>query len=202
MIFIIHVFNGFHFRIMQTSAQQRFESAFPNVIKRYGLSLVGAVALMYFGYQYLPLPVPEVNGVADQLVYALRWQMPAVALLVFFIHDVGMARKDTGTPDPVTVRHEPESLAVRRAVLLNTVEQLLLHSPSMLVLATYLRPDQLKLIPILSCLFVVGRLWYRVGYINPENLRTNRASGMGLTFFPTLAVIVYNMYRLVSGCLY
>ena len=145
--------------MMQETAQKRFASILPNITIRYGSSAVVAVALMYFGYQYLPLPVPEVNSVADQMVYAMRWQMPAIALLVYLIVDVGMARRNTGVVDPVAGQKEPESLTVRRSVLQNTIEQLLLHSPSMLVLATYLRPDQLKLIPLLSSLFVIGRIW-------------------------------------------
>ena len=130
----------------------------------------------------------------------MRWQVPAVALLVYLIVDVGISRRNTGVVYPVAERKDPDSLAVRRSVLQNTIEQLLLHSPSMLVLATYLRPDQLKLIPLLSSLFVIGRIWYRAGYIDPSNLRTNRASGMGLTIFPSVAVIAYNTFCLLQSC--
>ena len=183
-----------------TSNEDNFAIVRSNVVTRGVVSIMGGAACTYFGYKYLPLPVPEVNGVADQLVYAMRWQMPAVGLVLYYILDVASARSNTGVVDPVAEQKEPESLAVRRSVLQNTVEQLLLHSPSMLVLATYLRPDQLKLIPLLSGLFVVGRIWYRAGYIDPSNLRTNRASGMGLTIFPSVVVIAYNMFCLLQSC--
>ena len=180
-----------------TSNEDNFAIVRSNVVTRGVVSIMGGAACTYFGYKYLPLPVPEVNGVADQLVYAMRWQMPAVGLVLYYILDVASARRNTGVVDPVAGQKEPESLTVRRSVLQNTIEQLLLHSPSMLVLATYLRPDQLKLIPLLSCLFVVGRLWYRAGYIDPSNLRTNRANGFALSIIPTGSVIAYNLYRLL-----
>ena len=185
-----------------TANEEKFRSVRPLVVRNDTIATLSGAAWMYFGYKYLPFLVPEVNGIADQLVYALRWQIPATALIMYLAYDTANERIKTGTIDPVdpALKKDPESLTARKNILQNTIEQMALHSPNMLVLATYLRQDQLKMIPLLSILFVVGRLWYRRGYLNTSSLRAGRSGGMWMTFIPTLAIIGYNLFRLFKPC--
>ena len=183
------------------TSEEKWAAVFPGIVKRDTIATIGGAAWMYFGYKYLPLAVPQVSGVADHLVYALRWQMPAVALMMYMVNDTAMERKRTGAIDPVEAgRKEPESLTVRRNVLQNTFEQFILNSTSVLVLSTFLQPEQLKIVPLLAGLFVAGRVWYRSGYIDSSAQRSGRSGGMWLTGIPTIGLIAYNLYRLFMCC--
>jgi len=66
-----------------------------------------------------------------------------------------------------------------------------------LALSTWLGAAQMTLIPIVVTLFVVGRIIFWVGYLNPAHNRTNRTFGMPLTLLPTMIMVVFNVYKLV-----
>jgi len=82
-------------------------------------------------------------------------------------------------------------------VLQNTVEQFVMSFVSQLTLSTWLDASQMSIVPIVAVLFVVGRVMFWIGYLNPADNRTGRGPGTCLTFLPTLAMIVYNIYKLV-----
>ena len=68
---------------------------------------------------------------------------------------------------------------------------------SQLALSTWLDASQMAIVPIVVVLFVVGRIMFWIGYLNPAHGHTGRGPGVCLSFVPTLAMIVYNIYQLV-----
>ena len=97
-----------------------------------------------------------------------------------------------------TTPYAEELVRLRQRALQNTLEQTALHAPVMLILSTYLDAPNLKLVPILICLFVIGRVIYYIGYIFTGD-QFNRSYGMQLTIVPTVVTLVYCLFRLVMG---
>ena len=177
--------------------------AVKNVLFTDSLALSAGGAWTYFGYHYLPIPTPDVSGLADHVVYALRCQTPSLFLVSFAIGAVGYQRIKQGAVDPLKpAKRDNEKLQVYRNFLTNTVEQYLINGPSLLILSTYLAPEQLKLVPLLVDVFVAARLAYLYGYLNPDHQRTTRAGGYILTNLPTMIVMLYNGYRLMKDFLF
>ena len=82
-------------------------------------------------------------------------------------------------------------------MLQNTVEQFVVSFVAQVATSTWLSASQMMTIPIVVVLFVVGRLVYWRGYLNPAYNRTGRAAGLPLTMFPTMAMLVFTIYKLV-----
>ncbi len=76
----------------------------------------------------------------------------------------------------------------------NTLEQTVLATIAWTGLALALRPQDLGLIPALAGLFAAGRATFWLGYLFAP---WTRAFGLGLTFYPTAASLVWLGLRLV-----
>ena len=63
-----------------------------------------------------------------------------------------------------------------------------------LILYTFLDAYSIKLIPILATLFVFGRIAFWIGYLKDP---LDRAFGRGVTLYPTIAVLIYDVYRVL-----
>ena len=63
-----------------------------------------------------------------------------------------------------------------------------------LILSTFLDTYSIKLIPILATLFVFGRIAFWIGYLKDP---LDRAFGRGVTVYPTIAVLIYDAYRVL-----
>ena len=68
---------------------------------------------------------------------------------------------------------------------------------SQLILSTWLDASQMTIVPIVVVLFVVGRVMFWIGYLNPAYNRSDRAYGFFFSMLPTVAMNVYNVYKLV-----
>ena len=63
-----------------------------------------------------------------------------------------------------------------------------------LILCTFLDTYSIKLIPILATLFVLGRIAFWIGYLKEP---IERAFGQGVTLYPTIAILIYDAYRVL-----
>jgi len=63
-----------------------------------------------------------------------------------------------------------------------------------LILFTFLDTYSIKLIPILATLFVFGRIAFWIGYLKEP---IEPAFGLGVTLYPTIAVLIYDAYRVL-----
>jgi glutathione S-transferase len=106
----------------------------------------------------------------------------ALVEFVVFGFAVGRARTRYDVPAPATAGHEVFERYYR--VQMNTLEQLVLFLPAIVLFGRYLSAP---IAAALGVLFIVGRALYFHGYVrSPEK----RHFGFGLSFFPNVALLV------------
>ena len=150
------------------------------------LLCVGVIAL------YFPFPKPRLPTLLDRLVFTLRWLIVSLLSVFAGIFWVGNVRFRTSAINPLDPSGN-KYVEMCSRFLQNTVEQFLLHSFSLVVLATYLSEENMHLIPLLAVLFCIARLLFAVGYsIDP----LMRGFGFCMTFYPTVMAIIYCLYCL------
>uniref|UniRef100_A0AAV2MFF7 Transmembrane protein 79 n=1 Tax=Knipowitschia caucasica TaxID=637954 RepID=A0AAV2MFF7_KNICA len=86
-------------------------------------------------------------------------------------------------------------VTVHRNYVSDSAHLFLLYFLQLGVMATYLSQDQLKLVPLLTVLFCLGRLVYWVAAAFQSSVR---AFGFGLCFLPSLVMMAANLYFLVT----
>ena len=88
------------------------------------------------------------------------------------------------------------ALDINTRFILNTCEQFILFFIGNAALALYCPIEEARSLIILTVLFVLGRVLFWVGYhYNPYV----RAFGFGITFYPTVAVYLWLILRMVFG---
>lgn len=131
---------------------------------------------------------------ADRLALAVRWLLvPGLCLLagIGATANQRFFRSDAidGQP-PLT----PGFMDINLRYNLNTLEQTVLAAIAWGGLSLMLAPRDLNLIPALAALFAVGRATFWLGYLYAP---WARAFGLGLTFYPTIAALVWLAARLL-----
>ena len=169
----------------------------PVFLLQFIMAVLFNVCVLGGGYYFFPpiLPVPNSNDFSVKLLYTLRvYAFPQALLLSFVIIRVARKRGDTPAGNPLSGQ-DVHYLQAEKNALTNTVEQVLCSSLFVLVLITYLEPSEMKIIPLLSFSFIVGRLLFIIGYsIDP----LYRVAGIimnfnSLGFF--IVCIFYLIYR-------
>ena len=121
--------------------------------------------------------------------------MIVVALVEYFILGllVGQARVKHNVPPPATSGDPIFERYFR--VHQNTMEQLVVFVPAMLIFATYVHP---LVAAILGLLFVVARPIYAMGYIKDP---AKRASGAAITFTVNAILLLGGLVGIVAHAL-
>lgn len=88
------------------------------------------------------------------------------------------------------------SLDINTRFILNTFEQFTAYFVAHAGLAVYSPPDQARALPILTALFVLGRILFWIGYHRNPLLR---AFGFGITFYPTVAAYAWLVLYMLVG---
>ena len=170
------------------------QRALPSYFLQFFLSVVTIVTILYGGYYYChSIPVPKSNDFSEKLLYTLRYcTFPQAMFLMFAIFRVGSKRGSTPALNPLSGNEH--FCQTEKNVLMNTVEQLLCFLLFMLALTTYLEPLEMRIIPLLSVTFIIGRILFMVGYtFSPKH----RSLGMSVNFlshFFAIGYIIYLMY--------
>jgi len=157
------------------------------------LGMVAAVVVCLAAAAFgLAHPIRAPDGTAGRLAFAVRWLLvPGLCLLAgigltanrrFFAPDA----IDGGPPTPGS------ALDINLRYNKNTLEQTVLAAVAWTGLALALPPERLGLIPALAVLFGLGRAAFWIGYLMAP---WARAFGLGLTFYPTAAALVWLAVR-------
>jgi hypothetical protein len=160
------------------------------------IGIVAALLTVIFVVQHaLGTRSPAPVAAADRLALAWRWMLvPGLCLLAgvgttanqrFFRPDYIDGGKP---PDP----DRPGFMEVNLRYNLNTLEQTVLAAVAWTGLSLTLRPQDLGLIPAMAGLFAAGRAAFWIGYLMAP---WARAFGLGLTFYPTAAALVWLAFR-------
>jgi hypothetical protein len=161
------------------------------------LGMAGAIVVLLIAWRLLPalpLPAPDGDDTAARLAFAARWLLlPGLALLAgigiianqrFFVADAIDGELETGHRlIDITLRYNR-----------NTLEQIVLAAIAWTGLALALPHDRLKLIPAMAIAFLAGRVLFWVGYMIAP---VGRAFGLGLTFYPTIAAMIWLAGRML-----
>ncbi|MED6272531.1 hypothetical protein CHARACLAT_031358 [Characodon lateralis] len=89
----------------------------------------------------------------------------------------------------------PRRHILQQLFVTSSLEQLLLYVLNLVVMANLLPQEQLKLVPILVVMFIIGRL---VFWLSLNTCSSWRGFGSGLTFFPLLAMITLNLFLMYN----
>src|SRR3984885_15536042 len=128
-----------------------------------------------------------------RLAYALRWEVVAALCLVAGVAKIAnrrffIAEAIDGDPAP--------SIEIDRRYIQNTLEQLVLAIVAHLALVTIVAPESIPPVAVLVRRFVIGRVTFWIGY---HYSGPARAFGFGTTFYPTVAVYVFLVFRIAGG---
>ena len=80
------------------------------------------------------------------------------------------------------------ALDINTRFILNTFEQFSAYLVAIAVVALYSPAEEARALPILTMLFLLGRILFWIGYHKNPYLR---AFGFGLTFYPSVAVYIW-----------
>ena len=171
-----------------------------NLVKTLTVSAVISMAIyFYIGFYYMPIAVPENPNWTDRIIFTLRWGIIEILPLVAGILVVGNSRGNnlavaSNPSDPKQVI--PPGGAVHVRFVANTVEQILIHLPGLFALASYVQPENLKLIPMIALLFFIGRIIYWIGYMHKP---LYRVYGFSFSTFPALCILGYATFCLLKS---
>ena len=169
-----------------------------NVIPAAVLTVVGLCGVSLL----LPLNILPLDEPGARIAWAFKWALlPVLTLMVTIMR---VANHRFSTPEDIDgsglTAGTPE-VRVLRAVVQNTLEQGVLAVAVYTIWAAVMPYSWLRLIPIAAVLFVCGRVLFARGYARGA---PGRATGFGLTAYPTfgmlVAVAVALLSRLVIGC--
>jgi len=146
---------------------------------------VGVFAVAYF-LQWPNFP--------SQTPVVLRLKLAAWATLapaaVLFVCIARLAKHRFTTPQDIhgsALTEGTERARLLQALLQNTLEQAVLAIPVYLATALVFPPRLLPLVAAAAALFVVGRIAFFRGYAAGA---PSRAAGFGLTFYPSVALLI------------
>ena len=159
------------------------------------------IVTIYLGYNYLPFKSYKFEDVGERLAFALQWQTLSIGTLLFGVWRVANGRFYSRAYSPLS-GDDQDKIAVHLRYLSNTLEQFIIFIIGQLILTTYLSDNQMKLVPILAVLFVIGRITFWIGYMDPSEGNTNRAFGFALNFTINVWTWFYLVYRLVAQLIF
>ena len=142
--------------------------------------------------------LPELAGMqepAARLLLAFRWllvaSLPYAAVCIW----IATARFLEGSHNPLAGA-ESESLKIHCRAMQNTLEHLVWFAVSLLALATWLTPEEARVIPVLCTAFAIARVVYWWGYLRSGTL--GRAPGVQITFTLNIALLATALMRFAS----
>ncbi|KAM3614807.1 uncharacterized protein V6R79_019212 [Siganus canaliculatus] len=151
--------------------------------------------LVWGGYVFLPFDAPLLSGAPLRLVYTLRCSVFAAVPIVLGWLVLGVCRLRAGVTQPLVNEKAKETelqeTTVHRRFVSDSVSLFLVYFLHLVVMAMYLSQEHLKLVPLLTIVFALGRLVYWVAAAFGSSVR---GFGFGLSFLPSLAMMVANIY--------
>ncbi|XP_068189369.1 transmembrane protein 79 [Antennarius striatus] len=154
--------------------------------------------LVWGGYALLPFDPPVIVSPPLRVVYTLRCAFFAIIPILLGMVVLGLARLRFNNLKPL---HQSAALsrevAAQRHFVDESLSLFLFFFLQLAVMATYIRQDLVKLVPLLTIVFVFGRLFYWL-CISLGN-SSIRVFGFGLSFLPILVMLGANLYFVCSS---
>ncbi len=129
-------------------------------------------------------------GISIRLEYALKCEVFAALCMLAGVARI--ANRRFFIPEAIEGGPAP-SIEIDQRYLQNTMEQLVLALVAHLALVTIVAPESIRAVAVLVMLFVIGRITFWFGY---HRSGPARAFGFGATFYPTVAVYAFLLFRM------
>jgi hypothetical protein len=151
--------------------------------------------VFYIGGKAVVTWHPGAWGVADRLALVIKCSVFALMPAVIAVAVVAAQRLN---PDMwVGQKVRPNSaLDINTRFILNTVEQFILFLVGLSGISLYAPLVEAHSVPLLTVLFVLGRILFWIGYHKNPYMR---AFGFGVTFYPIVGVYAWLFVRIVFG---
>ncbi|XP_063425580.1 uncharacterized protein LOC134709344 [Mytilus trossulus] len=156
------------------------------------------LAVFYALEKSIPLDTSELTSPINRLTYTIRWLFLSSTTILFAMFGVLNVRGKTDAIDPLNGGSE-NLVELPNRILRNTTEQFIIHASAVLTLSTFMDENSMRNIPLLVILFILGRLFYALGY---SSAASKRSFGFSMTFMPTLGTYGYCTYLVISSLLY
>ncbi|KAK1880818.1 Transmembrane protein 79 [Dissostichus eleginoides] len=153
--------------------------------------------LVWGGYALIPFESPLLQSTPLRVVYTLRCAFFAIIPIMLGVLVQGVARLRYSALKPLY-----ESALVNREVAVHwhyvneSLALFLFYFLQLAVMATYISQDLVKLVPLLTIIFVFGRLIYWLCLSLGSSFR---GLGFGFSFFPILVMLGVNLYYICSS---
>ena len=159
------------------------------VARGMGLALLTAAAAFAVAVTYVPRLWGAGADLASRVLVA-SWSLvlPALALFVCIAR---LAKHRFFTPEDIHgsgLTGGTDRAKLLQALLQNTLEQACLALPVYIATSIVAPAALLPVIPAAAAMFLVGRLFFFAGYANGAPAR---AYGFGLTFYPTVMLLLF-----------
>ncbi|MBY0242346.1 MAG: MAPEG family protein [Burkholderiaceae bacterium] len=177
-----------------------FNSDQMGIIRASAIALALAATCLVVGYVWLPPSLLELNSTMDfgeRITFTLKADILIFIWLAGCVRAVSSGRFHSSADIRGSAFGPPSrAISVRAAVLQNSLEQSLLAFGGHLTLAALLQGPELRLIPLLVTLFLVGRVAFAFGYAKGA---AGRAFGMALTGASNIACFGLAIGLIVAG---
>ncbi|XP_054909804.1 transmembrane protein 79 [Poeciliopsis prolifica] len=153
--------------------------------------------LVWGGYALLPFDPPKIHSAPYRVLYALRCSFFAIIPIILGVLVQGIARLRFSSLKPLYQGNlVDQEVMVHWHYVNESLSLFLFYFLQLAVMATYISQDLLKLVPLLTIIFVFGRLIYWVCLALGSSIR---AFGFGFSFLPVLVMLVANIYYVCSA---
>ncbi|XP_035465040.1 transmembrane protein 79 isoform X2 [Scophthalmus maximus] len=195
--------DGYHYEWTEDPPSARCGRGCPTRdILKVGVSLVTSALffpfLLWGGFVFLPFDAPLLDGAPLRLIYTLRCSVFAATPVVLGWLVLGVTRLRSGVLRPQfeeVKEAELHKVTVHRRFVSDSSSLFLIYFLQLVVMAMYLSQEHLKLVPLLTVVFAFGRLVYWVAAAFGSSIR---GFGFGLSFLPSLAMMVANVYFIIT----
>lgn len=161
-----------------------------SAIVQIGLASLVVAVIWWACYRYIP--ASDMPAVFDRVMFALKWS--GIAILLTFltgIEAVSHERLVTEAFDPLAGK-ETRSILVNLRYLQNTLEQLMLFVPGLLLLAAYAEPaNAAPSVTAAALVWILARFAFWIGYRRGPQFRIAGLVGMA----QSMVILLY-----VSAC--
>jgi len=156
-----------------------------------GLGVSGGILLL--ANRNIPaISIPILTSAADRVAYALRWTGLEGISMVTAVWCVIGVRAKYGI-EPTSTSEGNQHLQMSQRILTNTTESFLTFTAAKLALASVLESNNLRIIPALSCLFILGRYAFDAAINHPS-----RTFGYTINAVATFTAYGLFLYKLLS----
>lgn len=148
---------------------------------------------VWMGYGFIDIDLPLWVTTGDRLAYVAKCEFFAALMLLFGVMMVAGQRFFSDTAIEGQTEGLADSLTINLRYIQNTLEQLVLLVITHMAFAATANSDEMKIIPILVSLFIVGRICFWIGY---HQNALSRSFGFAVTFYPTLIMMIITLWRM------